>query len=203
MKNHSENIIPHQHKINLAARTIKKGYGPVLLWFTGLSGSGKSTLANAVEDQLFKRGFDTYILDGDNIRSGLNADLDFTDKSRKENIRRISEVGKLFVDASVITLTSFISPFRDDRAMARTLIGPKYFVEIFVDCPLDVCENRDVKGLYKKARNGEISNFTGIDSPFETPSNPEVYVNTHEMNLEECTAKVIDYIIPIIQSDNA
>lgn len=203
MKNTPENIIPHSHKINLDARIGKKAYHPLLLWFTGLSGSGKSTLANAVEDHLFQQGYDTYILDGDNIRSGLNSDLDFSDQSRKENIRRISEVGRLFVDAAIITLTSFISPFREDRATAKSLIGQKTFVEVFVDCPLEVCEERDVKGLYKKARNGEIPNFTGIDSPFETPENPEIYVNTHQMSLEQCATIVIDYIMPIIKSSNA
>ncbi len=198
-----ENIILHPHKIDLNARVKNKGYHPLLLWFTGLSGSGKSTLANAVEDYLFQLDHHTYILDGDNIRSGLNADLDFSDKSRKENIRRISEVGKLFIDAAVITLTSFISPFREDRAMARSLIGSEKFVEIFVDCPLKVCEKRDVKGLYKKARNGKIPDFTGIDSPFEIPDNPEIYVNTHLMSLEECTTAIIEYIIPKIKSGNA
>ena len=175
----------------------------MLLWFTGLSGSGKSTLANAVEYYLFKEGYNTYILDGDNIRSGLNADLDFSNNSRKENIRRISEVGNLFIDAGVVTLTSFISPFREDRATARSLIGQELFIEIFVDCPLEICEARDVKGLYKKARNGEIPNFTGIDSPFETPESPEIYVNTHKMNLDQCAKTVIDYISPKLKSSNA
>jgi len=199
----TENIIPHKHKITREIRVAKNSYRPLLLWFTGLSGSGKSTLANSVEEYLFEKNYNTYILDGDNIRSGLNSDLNFSDNSRKENIRRISEVGKLFVDASVITLTSFISPFREDRAIARSLVGSEDFVEIFVDCPIEVCELRDVKGLYKKARNGEIPNFTGIDSPFETPEYPEIYVNTHEMNLKECTAKVINYIMPKIESSNA
>ncbi len=152
MNTRPENIVPHLHKIDREARVKKKGYRPLLLWFTGLSGSGKSTLANAVEDYLFQLGYHTYILDGDNIRSGLNSDLDFSDTSRKENIRRICEVANLFVDAATITMTSFISPFREDRAMAISLVGSERFIEIFVDCPIEVGEDRDVKGLYKKAR---------------------------------------------------
>jgi len=197
------NIIPHSHKIDIDARIKKNGHSPLLLWFTGLSGSGKSTLASAVEEELFARGFNTYILDGDNIRSGLNKDLDFSDHSRKENIRRIAEVAKLFVDASIITLTAFISPFEEERQMARQLVGTDQFVEIFVECPIEECEKRDVKGLYEKARKGLISSFTGINSPFEIPAKPDIHVRTDQMSLEECTQKVLDYILPKIEIQNA
>ena len=196
-------IIPHNHKIKQEDRVARNGYHPLLLWFTGLSGSGKSTLANAVEDHLFKNDLTTYILDGDNIRSGLNSDLAFTEESRKENIRRIGEVSKLFLDAGTITLTAFISPFIDDREMVKKLVGVSNFIEIFVDCPLEICEQRDVKGLYKKARKGEIRNFTGIDSPFETPEDPDVYVNTHEKSIEQCTSDIIQFILPKLEIRNA
>ena len=196
-------IIPHNHKIKQEDRVARNGYRPLLLWFTGLSGSGKSTLANAVEDHLFKNDLTTYILDGDNIRSGLNSDLAFTEESRKENIRRIGEVSKLFLDAGTITLSAFISPFIDDREMVKKLVGVSNFIEIFVDCPLEICEQRDVKGLYKKARKGEIKNFTGIDSPFETPEDPDVYVNTHEKSIEQCTSDIIQFILPKLEIRNA
>ena len=196
-------IIPHNHKIKQEDRVARNGYRPLLLWFTGLSGSGKSTLANAVEDHLFKNDLTTYILDGDNIRSGLNSDLSFTEESRKENIRRIGEVSKLFLDAGTITLTAFISPFIEDREMVKKLVGVSNFIEIFVDCPLEICEQRDVKGLYKKARKGEIKNFTGIDSPFETPKDPDVYVNTDEKSIEQCTSDIIQFILPKLEIRNA
>lgn len=195
----AENIIPHKHSITAADRIKKNGYRPLLVWLTGLSGSGKSTLASEVERQLFGRGVNTYILDGDNIRSGLNKDLDFSEAARKENIRRIGEVARLFLDAGTVVLTAFISPFRDDRSQARTLVGSGNFVEVFVDCPLEVCEQRDVKGLYKKARRGEIKNFTGIDSPFEVPENPDVVVKTNEESLEECAEKVLKVVLKKIQ----
>jgi len=179
------------------------GYRSLLLWFVGLSGSGKSTLASSVEEHLFKQKVHTYILDGDNIRSGLSSDLDFTEVSRRENIRRIGEVSKLFTDAGVVTLTAFISPFKEDRQTVRDLIGADKFVEIFVDCPLEICEQRDVKGLYSKARKGHLKNFTGIDSPFETPDNPDVHVKTDEQSLEICTQKVIEFIKPKIEIVNA
>lgn len=193
---YSENIVPHNHSINLEKRIEKNGHKPKLIWFTGLSGSGKSTLANALEVFLFNQGLNTYILDGDNVRSGLNNDLDFTEESRKENIRRISEVSKLFVDAGIIVLTAFISPFREDRQNAKELVGDQNFIEIFVDCPLEVCEKRDVKGLYAKARKGLIKNFTGIDSPFEKPENPDIYVNTDEMSLEDSLKIIKDKVLP-------
>ena len=192
----TKNIIPHHHTIRRKDREKISGYKSVLIWFTGLSGSGKSTLANALEIHLHKQGVPTYILDGDNIRSGLNKDLDFGDKNRKENIRRISEVSKLFLDAGVVVLTAFISPFREDRQAARDLTQPENFIEVYVDCPLEVCEHRDVKGLYAKARQGEISNFTGISSPFEEPENADITLDTANNSLENCMKQLIDKILP-------
>jgi len=197
MQNHesNENIIWHKQNINKNDRTTLLSQKPCILWFTGLSGSGKSTIANAVEKQLFRRGIKTYLLDGDNIRHGLNKDLGFSEIDRIENIRRIGEVSKLFVDAGLITLTAFISPFKSDRQTARSLVNYDEFIEIFIDAPLDVCEKRDPKGLYKKARNGIIKNFTGIDSPYETPSEPQIHINTNKHNINECTDKIINYLI--------
>jgi len=196
----SENIIPHKHTITHNDRVARNGYKPVLVWLTGLSGSGKSTLASEVEKILFVRGINTYILDGDNVRSGLNKDLDFSEDSRKENIRRIGEVAKLFIDGGTIVLTAFISPFREDRAQARALVGPENFIEVFVDTPLEICEQRDVKGLYKKARAGQIKNFTGIDSPFETPANADVVVKTVEHSLAECTQMILEVVLKKINN---
>jgi adenylyl-sulfate kinase len=157
---------------------------------TGLSGSGKSTLASLLEQYLYEKSAHTYLLDGDNVRAGLNKDLDFSASSRTENIRRIGELAKLFADAGMITITAFISPFLSDRAAVRELLEEGEFMEVHVDCPLEICEQRDVKGLYKKAREGLIKNFTGIDSPFEIPEKPEVYVNTHTMSKGECLKRI-------------
>ncbi|MCR9249744.1 MAG: adenylyl-sulfate kinase [bacterium] len=179
------NIIPHNHTVKQLDRVAKNGYVPKVIWFTGLSGSGKSTLSDVFEKYLFDEGYSTYILDGDNIRSGLNRDLDFSDTSRTENIRRLGELCRLFLDAGVVILTAFISPFAKDRQTVRELVGEQNFIEVFVDCPLEVCEARDVKGLYAKARKGEIPNFTGISSPFEEPEFPDVIVKTAEMSIEE------------------
>lgn len=187
-------IVPHEHKITRKTRNESYQHKSYVLWFTGLSGSGKSTIANAVEQQLFALGKHTYILDGDNVRTGLNADLDFSDTGRKENIRRIGEVAHLLVDAGVITLAAFVSPFRVDRELVRSINGAENFVEVFVDCPLEVCEQRDVKGLYAKARQGIIKDFTGISSPFEAPEAPNVHIRTHEQTLEESVNQVIDYL---------
>ena len=165
-----------------------------MIWFIGLSGSGKSTLASLLEKKLYERGIGTYILDGDNIRSGLNKDLDFSDASRKENIRRIGEVAKLMVDAGVVALTAFISPFKEERVSVKKLVGADRYVEVYVDCPVEECEKRDVKGLYAKARKGEISNFTGISSPFEIPENPDVAVKTAELGVEEGVEKIMKVI---------
>ena len=180
--------------IDRAAHAALKGQRPKILWFTGLSGSGKSTIANAVEKKLHANGKHTFLLDGDNVRHGLNKDLGFTDADRIENIRRIGEVAKLMSDAGLIVLTAFISPFRAERDMARAMVADGDFVEIHVDTPLDVAEQRDVKGLYKKARAGELKNFTGIDSPYEPPEAPEITVNTTELSAEEAAGLIIDYL---------
>ena len=177
-------------RLNQKART---------LWFTGLSGSGKSTIATGLEKKLFEDGFFIQILDGDNIRSGINNNLSFTEEDRIENIRRISEVSKLFVHAGVITLNSFVSPTKAIRAMAKDIIGSEDFIEIFVNTPLEICEQRDVKGLYKKARAGEIKNFTGIDAPFEAPEYPDVEVKTDGKTIEESVQAVYDQIIEKIK----
>lgn len=170
-----------------------------LIWFTGLSGSGKSTLAVQLEAQLHARGFKTYLLDGDNIRVGLNKDLSFSEEGRVENIRRIGEVSKLFLDAGVIVLSAFISPFKADRAQVKAIVGDANFVEVFVDAPLEVCEQRDVKGLYKKARAGEVKNFTGIDSPYEAPDQPDVHIPTHQLSVEDSMEKLMKKLEPIIK----
>lgn len=190
----SKNISWHTGNITKQIRQNAYGHKSVVLWFTGLSGSGKSTLAAEVEEKLFKEGMKTYRLDGDNVRFGLNEDLAFSKADRKENIRRIGEVSKMFVDAGIITLTSFISPYKLDREMVRHLLEDDEFIEIYVKCDLDVCEKRDPKGLYRKARNGEIKGFTGIDDPYEEPEEPEIIVETDKMTLEECTKKIIQYL---------
>ena len=181
--------------INKAANAEQKGQSPAVLWFTGLSGSGKSTIANEVQSRLFASGRHSFILDGDNVRHGLNRDLGFTDADRVENIRRVAEVSKLMVDAGLITLVSFISPFRAERDLARNLMEEGEFIEIFVNTPLSVAETRDPKGLYKKARAGNLKNFTGIDSPYEAPENPEIEINTDDMSLEDAAERVINGLI--------
>jgi adenylylsulfate kinase len=181
--------------INAAERSQLNGHAGVVLWFTGFSGSGKSTIANALEYRLFHElHAHTYLLDGDILRTGLNQDLDFSDAGRKENIRRVGHISHLFYDAGLIVLTTFISPFRADRAFVRSLLPQDAFVEIYVHCPLEVCEQRDPKGLYKKARKGLIPHFTGIDSPYEPPENPEIILNSAAASLHECTSTVIDYL---------
>lgn len=189
-----DNIVWHAHKVNKSDRAKQKRQRPCVLWFTGLSASGKSTIAGAVEQMLFELGHHTYLLDGDNVRHGMNKDLGFSDADRIENIRRIGEMAKLFADAGLIVLTAFISPFRSDRQMVRDLMGEGEFVEIFMDTPLDVCEQRDPKGLYRKARQGEIKNFTGIDSDYEAPEAPEIIINTADMDIEACALQVIGYL---------
>ncbi|MDO6466456.1 adenylyl-sulfate kinase [Pseudoalteromonas carrageenovora] len=190
-----ENIVWHTQTVSRDQKQQHKGHKPVLLWYTGLSGSGKSTVANAVEAKLFSLGCHTYLLDGDNVRMGLNKGLTFSDEDRIENIRRISEVAKLFVDAGLIVSTAFISPFASDRAQARSIVNEGEFVEVFIDTPLDVCESRDPKGLYKKARAGEIPNFTGISSSFDVPEHPEIHVKTAEQTIEQSADQIINYLI--------
>jgi adenylylsulfate kinase len=184
----------HDHTIQKADRIKAYAQKPFILWFTGLSGSGKSTLANLVETQLFQQGYKTYLLDGDNIRQGLNADLGFDEASRIENIRRIGEVAKLFVDGGIIVIAAFISPFEKDRQMVRNLVQKDEFIEIFVDAPLDICEQRDSKGLYAKARKGELKHFTGIDSPYESPVHPEIYIDASH-TLSNNSHTIITYLI--------
>lgn len=190
----SSNVVWHQSTVNRKRREEKNQHKSAVLWFTGLSGSGKSTLAHAVEEQLYQLDLNTFVLDGDNVRHGLNKDLSFSNTDRKENIRRISEAAKLMLEAGIITLTAFISPFREERAMARSLMPHGDFLEIHCYCPLEVCETRDVKGLYKKARNGEIKDFTGISSPYEAPTNPELKIDTHALSLEESVQQVISLL---------
>ncbi len=191
-------IIPHQHSVSKEEREQQNGHKGHVLWFTGLSGSGKSTVASAVERELYQKGFRTFILDGDNVRTGLNSDLDFSAQSREENIRRIAHVSALMKDAGLIVLSAFVSPYTKDREFVRTSCKND-FSEIFVSTPLEVCEQRDVKGLYAKARAGEISNFTGISAPFEEPSSPELDVPTHTMSIEEATHMVVSYVIKHIK----
>ena len=187
----STNIVWHETSVSREELKSKKGHKSAILWFTGLSGSGKSTLANAVNLALFKKGFSTYVLDGDNIRHGLCKDLGFSDQDREENIRRISEVAKLFLDAGIIVLTAFVSPFRSDREKARRLVAKGDFVEIFCSADIQVCEERDTKGLYSKARQGLIKDFTGISSPYEKPQNPELEIDTGTKDLDQCVDEVI------------
>ncbi len=188
------NITWHEGNINRQDRERLLQQKGVVLWFTGLSGSGKSTLALAIEEKLFERGHLCFVLDGDNIRHGLNKNLGFSPEDREENIRRIGEVGRLFADSGVIAMTAFISPYRRDRDKARGLLEDGKFIEIFVEVPLEVAEQRDPKGLYKKARAGEIKEFTGISAPYEEPLNPEIVVNTGELDLEQSIDKVIRYL---------
>lgn len=180
--------------VDAALRAKIKGQKPVVIWLTGLSGAGKSTIANALEVALVGRGQHTYLLDGDNVRMGLCRDLSFSDADREENIRRIAEVARLFVEAGLIVITAFISPFRNDRAVARKVIGSEAFIEVFIDTPLSECERRDPKGLYVKARAGLIRHFTGIDSVYELPLNPEVRLNTVELDVDSCVQQLLDFL---------
>ena len=189
----STNITWHHSDITREEREKLYGHKSVVLWFTGLSGSGKSTLAHAVENALFDSGCRTYVLDGDNVRHGLNKNLGFSPEDRSENIRRIGEVAKLFGEAGVIALTAFISPYRADRDQARQISGDS-FIEIFAKCSLDICEQRDPKGLYKKARAGEIPEFTGISAPYEEPENAEIVLDTGKSSLDECVIQVLDVL---------
>lgn len=188
------NIIPHSHQITKEDRNTLNGHPSKVIWFTGLSGSGKSTLASKLEEELHKLEWRTYLLDGDNVRMGLNKDLNFSLKDRTENIRRIGEVSKLFVDAGVLVIAAFVSPLKEDRDSVRSLFPNGGFIEVFVDCPLAICEKRDVKGLYEKARRGEIKDFTGISSPFENPENPELTIYTAEEDLKDSVKKIISYL---------
>jgi adenylylsulfate kinase len=190
----SSNAVWHHATVTRDRRLQLNGHRSAAIWFTGLSGSGKSTLAHAVEERLYQMECRTFVLDGDNIRHGLCGDLGFSENDRKENIRRIGETAKLFVEAGVITLTAFISPFSADRLRARQLFKPGDFIEVYCRCPLEVCESRDVKGMYQRARAGEIHNFTGISSPYEEPERPELIVDTGSMPLDQCVDQVISHL---------
>ncbi|HEY6837992.1 MAG TPA: adenylyl-sulfate kinase [Geobacteraceae bacterium] len=202
MKDTHRNIVLHHRSLCKADYRARNGHGSLVLWFTGLSGSGKSTLAHAVEELLFRRGCYTYILDGDNIRHGLNKDLGFSAEDRRENIRRIGEMAKLFVDAGVVVLAAFISPYEEDRARVRALFEPGEFVEIYVKCDLAICEQRDPKGLYRKARAGGIPDFTGIDSPYEEPVQPELVIDTGALTIDDSVATVVGYIERWLAADD-
>jgi adenylylsulfate kinase len=190
----STNVVWHEQSLTKKNRREQNGHNSFVVWFTGLSGSGKSTLANAVAARLFNDKVRNYVLDGDNIRHGLNKDLGFSEEDRTENIRRIGEVAKLFVDSGQVVLTAFISPFQADRKIVRDLLEEKEFIEVFVKCPIDTCEQRDPKGLYVKARQGLIKDFTGINSPYEEPVNPELVIDTHSFSIEENVEQVIQYL---------
>ena len=188
------NITKYNYKISKNQREKKHGHKAFVVWFTGLSGSGKSTLANLLEIELHNLGMSTYILDGDNIRQGINKDLSFSSQDRSENIRRIAEIGNLMIDAGIITLSAFVSPFQKDREMVRKTVGKNNFIEVFINTSLSECEKRDVKGLYKKARAGEISNMTGISSPYEPPTNPDLEIITDKESVEESLLKLLKFI---------
>lgn len=193
MAEHDDNVVWHPHTISRSEREQRQGHRGAVVWFTGLSGSGKSTLADAVEQRLFQSGVNTFLLDGDNVRHGLCRDLGFSDDDRKENIRRVGEVAKLMADAGLLVLTAFISPHRSERQMVRELLAAGQFVEIFVDTPLHVCETRDPKGLYRKARAGELTNFTGIDAVYEVPLQPELHLDGEQL-VTKLTAQLLDLL---------
>ena len=190
----SSNVIYHQATVTRKRRNKLNKHRSAVLWFTGLSGSGKSTLAHALEEKLFQKGCRTFVLDGDNVRHGLNSNLDFSESDRTENIRRISEVSKLMLESGLIVMTAFISPFNKDRNEAKRLISNNDFIEIYCKASLETCEARDVKGLYKKARAGEIKNYTGIDSPYEEPENPELTINTNDETLDNSVSKILSFL---------
>ena len=193
-----DHIAIPQTQVTKSRREMLLSQKAMLIWFTGLSGSGKSTLANRLEIALNQCGYKTYILDGDTIRSSLNSDLTFSKADRIENIRRIGEVSKLFIDAGLIVLSAFISPFAEDRQRVQETVGADSYIEVFVDAPLEVCEQRDVKGLYKKARSGSVKHFTGIDSPYERPSSPDLHLQTHILNIDDAVTLLLDFVLPRI-----
>ncbi|WP_411893959.1 adenylyl-sulfate kinase [Winogradskyella sp. A2] len=198
----SDNIVEHNYNISREDRIKNNNHKSLLLWFTGLSGSGKSTIANLVEHALFNKGVKTYSLDGDNIRKGINNDLTFSAEDRTENIRRIAEVANLMLDAGLVVLAAFVSPYKKDRENIRTIVKDVNFVEIYINTSLEECERRDVKGLYKKARRGEIKNMTGISAPYEAPENPELEINTEKENIEDSVKRIVDFIKPKLNLKN-
>lgn len=194
-----KNIFEHNFNIKREDRIVLKNHRPTLIWFTGLSGSGKSTIANAVEQALFNNGIHTYLLDGDNVRKGINSNLSFSPEDRTENIRRIGEIANLMIDAGLVVLASFVSPYREDRENVKKIVGSANFVEVFVNTPIEECERRDVKGLYEKARNGEIKNFTGINAPYEVPLTPNIEVDTTKLGVEDIVEVIIKQILGKIE----
>ena len=198
-----KNIVKHSYSVNRDSRKKLKQHKSILLWFTGLSGSGKSTIANCVEQELHKNSIHTYTLDGDNIRKGLNSDLSFSPKDRSENIRRIAETAHLMIDAGLVVLAAFVSPYRNDRDHIRNIVGGDNMVEIFINTSVEECERRDVKGLYKKARKGEIKNMTGISAPYEPPLHPDIQINTEKVTIIDATKQIINFINPklILQNE--
>ena len=197
-----KNIVKHSYSVNLDSRKKLKQHQAILLWFTGLSGSGKSTIANCVEQELHKNSIHTYTLDGDNIRKGLNSDLSFSQEDRSENIRRIAETANLMIDAGLVVLAAFVSPYRNDRDHIRKIVGDDNMVEIYIKTSIEECERRDVKGLYKKARKGEIKNMTGISGPYEPPLNPDIQINTEEVTIVDATKQIINFINPKLTLQN-
>jgi adenylylsulfate kinase len=197
-----KNITFHKYSLDKEKRSEIKAHRPLLIWFTGLSGSGKSTIANALERQLFEINIHTYTLDGDNVRKGINKDLSFSTEDRSENIRRIAEISKLMLDAGLVVLAAFITPCSCDREIVKTIVGADNVIEVFVDTPLEECERRDVKGLYKKARANEIKNMTGIDSPYEIPKMPDIRIDTLEESLEDSAKRIITFITSKIKFNN-
>ncbi|MCS5663473.1 MAG: adenylyl-sulfate kinase [Flavobacteriales bacterium] len=191
-----KNIVKHSYTVDKISQSKLKKHQSVLLWFTGLSGSGKSTIANRVEQILHEKGIHTYALDGDNVRKGLNNDLSFSPEDRTENIRRIAETANLMIDAGLVVLAAFVSPYRKDRENIRNIVGSENMIEIYINTSVEECERRDVKGLYKKARTGEIKNMTGISAPYEAPSHPEIEVKTEELNVDEATEQIINFLYP-------
>lgn len=197
-----KNIVPHTYQVSQSDRRKSNNHTSLLLWFTGLSGSGKSTIANKVEEALFKKGIKTYSLDGDNTRKGVNYDLSFSPEDRTENIRRIAEISNLMIDAGLVVLAAFVSPYKKDRDNIKSIVKDVNFVEIYVNTSIEECERRDVKGLYEKARKGEIKNMTGISAPYEAPEHPNIEIKTELESIDAAVAKIIDYIIPKLKLKN-
>jgi adenylylsulfate kinase len=194
-----ENIIPHHYQVSKKDRIAHNKHNSFLIWFTGLSGSGKSTIANLVEETLFKAGIKTYSLDGDNIRKGINNDLSFAPTDRTENIRRIAEISNLMVDAGLVVFAAFVSPYKKDRENIRTIVKDVNFVEVYINTSIEECERRDVKGLYKKARAGEIKNMTGVSAPYEAPERPDIEIKTEDESIEDSVKRIVDFITPKLQ----
>ena len=198
-----KNITQHHYQISKTDRLQSNHHNAFLIWFTGLSGSGKSTIANTVEQKLYQKGIKTYTLDGDNVRKGINKDLSFKPEDRTENIRRIAEIAHLMIDAGLVVLAAFVSPYKKDRSKIRNIVGDENFIEVFVNTSVEECERRDVKGLYKMARAGEIKNMTGISAPYEAPEHADIEIKTEEESIEDSAEKIIEYILPKLKLNNA